>query len=80
MANAATLALSCARTSGARRPSEERLLVPEGCDTSRRYQGDSRTGSGAPAETFAIVYGMTDQTTDLRENTAAKKRTKQEES
>jgi len=75
VANAATLALSCAHTSGARRLSEERLLVLEGCDTSRRCQGDSRTGSGAPAEMIAVVYGMTDQSTDLRENTVAKKRT-----
>jgi len=46
VASAATLALSYARTSGARRLSEERLPVLEGCDTLRRYRGDSRTGSG----------------------------------
>ena len=32
-------------------------------------------GSGAPAETFVGVHGGTDQSVDLRENTAAKKRT-----
>jgi len=31
--NAVTPVPSCAHTSGARRPSEERLLVLEGCDT-----------------------------------------------
>jgi len=46
VANVAILALSCVHTSGARKPSEERLLVLEGCDTSRRCQGDSRMGSG----------------------------------
>jgi len=46
VANAATPAPSCAHTNGARRRSEERLLVPEGCDTLRQYQGDSRTDSG----------------------------------
>lgn len=81
VANAATLAPSCAHTSGVRRLSEERLLVLGGCDTSRRYRGDSRTGLGASAETFAVVYGVADQSTDFRENTAAKKRaTKQAES
>lgn len=73
MPNAATLVRSCAHTSGARRLSEERLLVLEGCDTSRRCQGDSRTGSGAPAETLVAVW-ITDQSANLRENTAAKKR------
>lgn len=48
VANAATPAPSCARMSGVRRLSEERLPAPEGCDTLRRYRGDSRTDSGAP--------------------------------
>jgi len=46
VANAATPAPSCAHTSGARRLSEERPPALEGCGTSRRYQGDSRTDSG----------------------------------
>lgn len=46
VANAATPAPSCAHMNGARRRSGERLLVPEGCDTLRQYQGDSRTDSG----------------------------------
>jgi len=46
VANAATPAPSCAHTSGARRPSEERPQVLEGCGTSRRYRGGSRTDSG----------------------------------
>jgi len=31
-------------------------------------------GSGAPFEGSPTVYGITDQSSDLRENTAAKKR------
>jgi len=75
VASAATLAPSCTHTSEARRLSEERPPELEGCDTSRRYQGDSRIGSGAPAEKSPIVYGIIDKIADLRENTVAKKRT-----
>jgi len=46
VANVAIPAPSFAHSNGARRLSEERLPALEGCDTSRQYRGDSRTGSG----------------------------------
>lgn len=47
MPNAATLQRNCARTSGARKLSAERQLVPVACALSSMCRGDSRTDSGA---------------------------------
>lgn len=73
VANAATQVPSCARTSGVRRPSEERPPVLEGCDTLKRFRDDSRTDLGALPDNAS--YYPKPINDDLRENTVAKKKT-----
>ncbi|KAG2338406.1 hypothetical protein BDR05DRAFT_1004224 [Suillus weaverae] len=71
--SAATPQQSCARMSGAKKPSAERPPVPGACARSRTYRGDSKTDSGA-FHSHARPDNHLNHEDLCRENTVAKKR------